>query len=171
MSQKFSRVRVFQMKYFKCLALFAVFAATNCFAAPDYYSFIKSSEGIKYSIYKDSRGNPTVGIGHLITPSDKIKSVYTEGEIRTFFHKDCSAAVKIARDTFSNFDELPDNIKEIIVSLSFNLGRGGINKFKNFKTAIGNKQYKVAANELKSSMWYKQVGLRGKKYVGILNNA
>lgn len=160
------------MKYFKCLALFAlVLTSTSVFAAPDYYSFIKSSEGIKYSIYKDSRGNPTVGIGHLIAPSDQIKKVYTEKEIQAFFNKDCGAAIKIARDTFPNFDSLPDNIKEILVSLSFNLGRGGINKFKNFKAAITNKDYKRAAKELKDSAWHKQVGLRGKKYVSILNNA
>lgn len=153
----------------KSFGLFALLVTTS-FAAPNYYTFIKSSEGIKYSIYKDSRGNDSIGIGHKIISGDKIKSNYSEKEIQAFFNKDCNAALIIARRQFNNFDSLPDDIKEIIVSLAFNLGEGGISKFKNFKAAITNKDYGRAANELKSSMWYKQVGLRGKKYVAILNN-
>ena len=171
MSQKFSSIKVFQMKYFKCLALFAlVSTATNVFAAPDYYNFIKSSEGCKYIIYKDSRGNNSVGIGHLLLPTDKVKKVYSEKDVRDFFNKDVAAAEIIARKQFTNFDSLSDDAKEIVVSLAFNLGSGGLSKFKNFKAAIVSKDFTRAAKELKDSNWYKQVGLRGKKYVMILNN-
>lgn len=158
------------MKYIKCLALFAVLATTNVFAAPDYYNFIKSSEGCKYIIYKDTMGNKTVGVGHKLLPTDKIKSVYSEKDVRDFFNKDVTAAEIIAHKHFPNFDSLSDDAKEIVVSLCFNLGSGGISKFKNFKKAITNKDFTRAAKELKDSNWYSQVGLRGKKYVAILNN-
>jgi lysozyme len=154
----------------KTIALFSLLAV-NCFAAPDYYNFIKSSEGCKYSIYKDSRGFNTVGVGHKMLPTDKIKASYSEKEIQAFFNKDVAAAEKIARKQFPNFDSLPDNIKEILVSLAFNLGNGGLNKFKNFKKYIHTKDYKNASRELKASAWFKQVGLRGPKYVNILNQA
>lgn len=160
------------MKYIKCLALFALVftTTTSVFAAPDYYNFIKSSEGCKYIIYKDTMGHKTVGVGHKLLPTDKIKSVYSEKDVRDFFNKDCESAITIARKHFPNFDSLSDDAKEIVVSLSFNLGSGGISKFKNFKAAIVSKDYRKAASELKDSNWYKQVGLRGKKYVMILNN-
>ena len=157
------------MKYFKCLALFALLS-TSVFAAPDYYNFIKSSEGCKYIIYKDSMGNKTVGIGHLLLPTDKIKKAYSEKDVRDFFNKDCESAIMIARKHFPNFDSLSDDAKEIVVSLCFNLGSGGISKFKNFKAAIVSKDFTRAAKELKDSNWYLQVGVRGKKYVMILNN-
>ena len=153
----------------KSFGLFALLVTTS-FAAPDYYNFIKSSEGIKYSIYKDSRGSDTVGVGHKIISGDRVKSNYSEKEIQAFFNKDCNAALIIARRQFNNFDSLPDDIKEIIVSICFNLGEGGIKKFVKFKNAIARKDYKRAAKELKDSAWHKQVGVRGKKYVAILNN-
>jgi lysozyme len=153
----------------KTIGLFSLLAV-NCFAAPDYYNFIKSSEGIKYSIYKDSRGNKTVGVGHLMLPTDKIKASYSEKEVRAFFDKDLGAALIIARKHFPNFDSLSDDAKEIVVSLAFNLGSGGLSKFKKFKAAIANKDFTRAAKELRESNWYSQVGVRGKKYVAILNN-
>jgi len=51
------------------------------------------------------------------------------------------------------------------------LGSGGLNKFKNFKKAIARKDYNCAAKELKDSAWFRQVGLRGPKYVKVLNQA
>jgi lysozyme len=139
-------------------------------AAPNYYAFISKSEGVRLIPYKCSMGFDTVGVGHKFEIGEKIKARYSESEIRELFNQDLRESMAIAKNVFPSFDSQPDEIKLILVSLSFNLGKGGINKFKKFRAAIEAKNYKQAARELKDSRWYSQVGLRGKKYVSILNS-
>lgn len=131
--------------------------------------FIKY-EGKKNNTYIDSRGFPTVGIGHKFEKGEKRKSKYTDSEIDEFFKKDLEDAIKISKKTFPNFESLPKNVKIHLVSLSFNLGEGGISKFVNFRSAIQNKNWKKAADELKNSKWYSQVGNRAKDYVKHFND-
>ena len=77
---------------------------------------------------------------------------------------------QIAKKVFPSFDKQPKKVQILLVSLTYNLGEGGIQKFKKFRAAIELRDYKRAAKELKDSAWYKQVGKRGPKYVSILEN-
>lgn len=142
---------------------------SNNVSVAEYKEFISKSEGNKNIPYKCSAGHLTVGIGHKLLPSDKIKNKYTEVEIDNFFISDLKSALTIARNKFPSFDTQPKEVKLVLVSLCFNLGDVGVSKFTKFRQAINKSNYYMAANELKDSLWYKQVGLRGKKYVMILN--
>lgn len=135
----------------------------------EYKKHFVKYEGKKNETYIDSRGFPTVGIGHKFEKNEKRKSKYTESEIDSFFKKDLQDAISIAKKTFPNFDSVPKEVKIHLVSLCFNLGEGGISKFVKFKSAIGSKNWKDAAKELKNSKWYSQVGNRGKDYVEFFN--
>lgn len=145
-------------------------ASANCFSAPSYKSFISSSEGKRNKVYIDSLGNKTVGIGHLLPSNYNGKEIYTEREINDLFANDLRIALIDAKFLFPSFDEQPDEVKLILVSLSFNLGRNKLSKFVKFRKAIGEKNYKSAAKELKNSLWFSQVGNRGRKYFKILND-
>ena len=158
------------MKVFIALLLAFFYFSCDAQTYSDYYHFIKSSEGYKLNPYKDSKGNWTVGIGHYIKPGEFIKTKYTHSEIIELFDKDLSIAQKDARKLFRTFDNQPKDVKLVLVSLSFNLGYNRLSKFVRFRAAIDKRDYKTAANELKDSLWYKQIGLRGKKYYNIINN-
>ena len=123
------------------------------------------------NIYKDSKGFPTVGIGHKFEKGEVIKNKYNEKDIDDLFTIDLNESKVIAKNVFPSLNNHPDKVQIILVSLSFNMGQGGIKKFSKFRNAIENKNYKVAANELKNSKWFCQVGNRAKDYVNILNNA
>lgn len=126
-------------------------------------------EGKKNKVYIDSRGFPTVGIGHKFEAGEKRKSSYTDSEIDQLFKQDLQDAIKISKRVFPNFDSLPKEVKVKIVSLAFNLGEGGISKFKKFRNAIAKRDWKTAAAELKDSRWYSQVGRRARDYVNFFN--
>lgn len=127
-------------------------------------------EGKKNKAYIDSRGFPTVGIGHKFESGEPRKSSYTDAEIDKLFKQDLEDAIVIAKRVFPNFDSLPKDVKIKIVSLCFNLGQGGISKFKDFRSAILKNDWKTAAAELKDSRWFKQVGRRARDYVNFFNN-
>ena len=124
-------------------------------------------EGKRLDVYKDSLGKPTVGIGHLILPSDYIPVDATISEERcdTLFQADLDKAIAGAMDLFPNLDELPEPIQEAIVNMVFNMGAGGLAKFQHFIAAINNSDYESAARELINSRWYNQVGKRAARIV------
>lgn len=133
-----------------------------------YKKFISSSEGVRNTVYKDTMGNYTVGIGHLLGKNYEGKQFYTNAEINSLFANDLQVALKDAKFLFPSFNEQPDEIQLILTSLSFNLGLNKLSKFHKFRAAINENNYQLAANELVNSRWYSQVGNRGVKYVSIL---
>jgi lysozyme len=136
----------------------------------DYKTFIKEWEGHRNTPYRDTNGW-TVGIGHSLTAhNQQIGSFYSDTEIDQFFFSDLEECLVVARKKIVGFDTLPKDAKLVVVSLIFNLGEGGFNKFKKFKKAIDNRDFVLASSELKDSVWYRQVGRRAKNHVALLQN-
>lgn len=56
----------------------------------DGYSLIVCNEGRKNKSYPDSKGKPTIGIGHLILDSEKwmLNTILTEDQVKNIFFKD-----------------------------------------------------------------------------------
>lgn len=157
----------------KFLALF-LGLTLPCLAAThqDYYNHIKSVEGYKNTVYKCSEGYKTIGIGTNLD-SRKIKArvgqKFSDSQIQAWAREDIMRAERIAKQVFPSFNKQPKQVQILLVSLSHNLGQGGISKFKDFRKAVEKRDYKKAAAELKDSRWYFQVKGRGAKYVEILN--
>ncbi len=131
----------------------------------DYKKHFIKYEGKKNKPYIDSRGYSTVGIGHKFEKGESKKSTYSDVEIDNLFKKDLAEAISSTKKVFPNFDTLPKEVKIKLVSLTFNLGEGGIKEFKKFRSAISNRNWDVAGDELMDSKWYNQVKNRGKDYV------
>lgn len=55
--------------------------------------------------------------------------------------------------------------KTVLINMGFNLGVGSLLKFKNSLSCIKAKLYPQAASNLRSSLWYKQVGARARELV------
>ena len=71
---------------------------------------LQSDEGTRYNVYKDTRGNPTVGIGHKVTAKDKLKigDKITKTQAYEFFENDIARSIIAARKAVKNFDEYPE---------------------------------------------------------------
>ena len=124
-------------------------------------------EGIVHSIYEDSLGYKTVGVGHKIIKEDPewnlpIGSYVKEDRIIALFSKDCETAVNGAKAVLPFFDELPTDVQNILVEMTFQMGISGLKKFKKMIEALKYRDYYTASVEMLDSKWKKQTPNRAK---------
>jgi len=130
-------------------------------------------EGKRLTVYKDTLGNDTVGIGHLIVPEDYIPpmSVISEERCQALFESDLNMAIIDVQKLFSNLDQLPDAIQDAIVNMVFNMGIKKMRRFCKFLAAVDSKDFEEAGMQLVNSLWFKQVGLRAERIAKVFFDA
>jgi lysozyme len=129
---------------------------------------LKVDEGVKYEIYKDHLGYPTFGIGHLIVESDEEygQSVGTGvhlDRVNEAFDEDVAVMVDEAKKLFPDLEDLPEEAQQVIVNMTFNMGRPRLSKFKKFIAGVNAGDWEKAAVEMMDSRWAKQVGSRAER--------
>ena len=129
-------------------------------------------EGMVRSIYNDHLGNPTIGVGHLITPDDKFKrgEVYGEDELRAVFRKDLNRSIAGAERILKGCPHVCETAREIIVEMVFQLGEAGTKKFKKAISALRQNpsSYSECAAQMLDSRWAKQTPNRAKELSDIM---
>ena len=128
---------------------------------------LRIDEGVENKIYFINN-LPHLGVGHLITKDDPeynllpllIKGSVSEVKITNkivdeYFDKDTNIAIDSCKAVFENLYLLPDEVQEIIANMMFNMGINRFRGFKKFIAAIEKKDYKLAANEMEDSLWFK----------------
>ena len=83
--------------------------------------FIARWEGCDLSVYLDSAGLPTIGVGHLIKEGEKFDRI-TEEEALDLLEQDMAEAIQCV-DHYVDVD-LTDNQLAALVSFVFNVGCG-----------------------------------------------
>ena len=137
---------------------------------------IISDEGSVLKVYKDHLGYRTVGVGHLILPSDEEWGVgvghqitQTRADVLLFY--DLANVLKECEDHFhNNWRDWPEEVKLIIGNMAFNLGITKLKKFQLMLTAINKGDYKTAAKEGLDSRWAKQVHNRARRLMDRLRD-
>ena len=136
---------------------------------------LENDEGVVYEIYTDHLGYPTFGIGHLITKNDPefeepVGTPVSKERVDSVFAID----IKIAEDEccvlYPFWEELPEEVQEILVNMMFNLGRPRLTKFKKMNAALEMGDWKTAAIEGRDSRWYHQVGNRSERLMTRMEN-
>jgi lysozyme len=155
---------------------------------PDFdelFSIIAYHEGFQNKVYKDRKGNKTIGIGfNLDRPGadNTIKSLLginyndllrgrklNDKQILILFRYDLEQAIHTAKGFINNFDNLPKQVKIVIIDMAYNLGSGGLAEFKKMKIALERNDYRNMAKEMKNSSWFAQVGKRGPNLLNLIN--
>ena len=134
---------------------------------------IKEHEGVRKKAYKDSLGNWTIGVGHLIKLPDEhnlLQVSLADVHVDELFLIDLNQAIDDARK-FIDADDVPEEVFEVVVNMAFNLGLTKLNKFENLKEALLEGDYNKAADEMIDSEWYHQVGNRSKRLVDMMRSA
>lgn len=111
-------------------------------------------EGIKPSVYTDSLGYFTIGIGTLIDERKGGKLTIDE----CFYL--CRNRIELRRKDLSLYPwfSKQDKVRQdALVELAFNLGTNGLLGFKRMIAALGTNNYSLAVKELKDSKWSTQV--------------
>ena len=136
---------------------------------------LEIDEGVKYEIYLDHLGYPTFGIGHLVIPSDKeyredVGTRVSEERVRECFDKDVESVLRDCTLLYKDFDELPEEVQQIIANMMFNMGYTRLSKLKGMKRGVDARDWNKAADEMVDSRWYKQVTNRANRLVERMRN-
>jgi lysozyme len=135
----------------------------------------KKEEGFKDKIYKDTKGNKTVGTGFNLQdpvtanmlPKEvaKGKRAITKSENDTAYNKRMALAEKDARQYLGGkvYDGLDEERKSAVNDMSYNLGLPKLLKFEKTKEAIIKGDYDKAADEILDSKYARQLPNRAKR--------
>ena len=111
-------------------------------------------------IYTDTVGKISGGIGRNLTDRG-----FSDDEIDLMYANDVRMAEADARALVPNFDKLNDVRQEVLVNMSFNMGKTRMAGFKKFLSAVVIQDFTRAADEMKDSAWYGQTKDRAVRLV------
>ncbi len=108
-------------------------------------------EGVRYTVYRDVAGYPTVGVGHLVTDEDglSVGDRITKDQALDFLERD----LRTAEDGVARIvGDLPlyQNEFDALVDLVYNVGEGNVSQEKSprLNAAIKSGDYYAMAEEL-----------------------
>lgn len=152
---------------------------------------LKFDEGSKLSVYWDTEGYPTIGIGHLIMKkrtrdmgeinrelSKHVGRIISNGSITdseqlSLFDKDLTTV----RHSMSRYDGLwstyvglDDVRKTALENMVFQMGAAGVNGFPSMLKALRNKDWKGAKAQGLSSAWARQTPNRARRVTDVLES-
>ncbi|WAR01597.1 LYST1-like protein [Mya arenaria] len=122
---------------------------------------LHTDEGEKHSIYLDTKKNPTFGIGHKITRNDPeygkpVGTTVSEERVYAVFKTDVAEAVKQTQRLYGSKGlTWPSEVQDILANMAFNNGIGNLEGFKKMKTALDDRNWQKAADEMEKSKWHK----------------
>ena len=129
---------------------------------------LKVDEGVVYEIYNDHLGYATFGIGHLVLEGEpehglSVGTPVSEDRVNECFVKDLQSVVEDCKKLHDAWDGYPEEVKQIIANMMFNMGLTRLSKFNRHNAALQCGDWKGAAVEGRDSRWYKQVTNRAER--------
>ena len=119
---------------------------------------VKLSEGFRDKVYKDTLGIDTIGYGFAI------KDLILDEDIcDMILERKLEVLVKKVNDRFKFIENLPEEAREVVYEMAYQMGVSGVSKFKRFLQALEEKDYGGAAIEMLDSRWSKQTPNRAKR--------
>lgn len=134
---------------------------------------IKTHEGYRREIYKDSVGKPTVGYGFLVaalSPDElKLNGGKVEPISKEVAEKILNLKVaKLQKRVFQCLPWLqskPQNVQDTLIEMAYQLGLAGLMGFRHTLSCIEAGDYAQAAKNLKASLLYRQTPKRVEDYI------
>ena len=132
---------------------------------------LEVEEGKKNIAYKDSKSIWTVGIGHNIQ-----ERPISDLAIKIIFEEDVDTVVKLLNKYLPWWKNLDTVRQNALINLGFNLGvgpsvedsQGKLLEFKNSLKSLECGDYIKSGDGFSNSLWYRQVGVRGKRVVEMI---
>ena len=131
---------------------------------------LKVDEGCVNSIYLDHLNLPTLGIGHLINEWDEeygkpVGTPVSEERVNELFDQDVQVTIDECEQLFGNFQELPEEVQQILANMMFNLGRPRLSKFRKLCKAVAERNWQECAAQMHDSKWRTQVPNRAERLI------
>ena len=134
-------------------------------------------EGLRLKPYRDSRGYLSTGAGrnldtNPLTPAeiavcghDGRTQPITLAAAIFLLHNDEATAMNELTTNCGWWVNLDDVRARVMIDLMFNMGWGTLQNFHHFLADMACKSFDTAADDLKDSAWYNEVGDRGPRLV------
>jgi len=141
------------------------------------FETLKVDEGVEYKIYADHLGYHTFGVGHLVIQGDPewgqpFDTPVSKGRVWECFEKDLDVSISECHVLYGEekFESFPEEVKQVVVNMMFNMGRPRLSQFKKFNAALEAGDWATAAVEGRDSRWHKQVTNRAERLMVRLEN-
>ena len=119
---------------------------------------IKKHEGYVGVVYKDSLGIDTIGYGFAI------KELELDADVcDIILERKLKALHDMIKIKFKWYGYMPQEIKDVVIEMCYQLGVGGFSKFKKTIAYLQNQQFHDASVEMLDSLWAKQTPNRAKE--------
>ena len=133
---------------------------------------LKQEEGVFPKMYKDHYGNPTIGIGHLVTPEELPyyrNRTLSQKEIMDLLNKDIDWKISLIKKDFPKFESYPLELKLMIANGYY---RGDLSGSPRTKMLIRQGKYSQAADEyLDNAEFRRESKRKSGVYKRMLDNA
>ena len=94
----------------------------------------------------------------------------SEERVKDCFEKDVQTVIGDCKKLHDAFDGYPEEVKQVIANMMFNMGLTRLSKFKKHNAALESGDWKTAAVEGRDSRWYNQVTNRAERLMTRLEN-
>ena len=119
---------------------------------------IKNHEGFKSTVYQCTEGYDTIGYGFTI------KDLYLSEGIAELILREKLTHLKLkVGKKFDWFDDSPETVQNVIISMCYQLGLSGFSQFKKTIYYLETEQYEEASMEMLDSLWAKQTPNRARE--------
>ena len=135
------------------------------------FDVLKFEEGYRSSVYYCSTGYPTIGIGTKLGPKGSPLSNYTMVVTEHAAKALLDDEVKKIRNELVKrrwYVELDSDRQTIIKSMAYQMGVGGVLKFKKMISALERGDYYEASYQALDSRWAKQTPKRAERHAAVL---
>lgn len=146
-------------------------------SAPEAYDYmieleklIASREGRDNTVYLDTKGILTVGIGHRVLPEDHLKKgdVISDEFVDAYFRKDSAGALHAALLQMQEAGITDQHFIPYLTSVCFQLGNAWTKNFLATWDLICVGEYEAAAARLSTTLWAHQTPVRVADFQGAL---
>lgn len=117
--------------------------------------YVHRHEGKKNSLYLDSEGKNSIGIGHCLDTKP-----ISDRAVAVIFEDDCMDVERDLTKLVYDFDRLPERAQMVLFDMVFQLGLEGVRGFKKMLLAIQERDWDKAADECLDSKYYRQTPSR-----------
>lgn len=131
-------------------------------------------EGRRSTVYRDTKGIPTIGVGFNLTTADAPAQIaalgldyqsvlngsaaLTDAQMDQLLQTTIQTAVSAVQALVSDFDVIPGSQQIVLTDLAFNMGQTMLGTFVHTLSFVEQQNWAMAAYNLRQSLWYTQVG-------------
>ena len=126
---------------------------------------VKKHEGFRSKVYKCTEGYDTIGYGFAIKDLELDEDIAEQILI-----KKLDSLQERIESKFNWLDDSPQEVKDVVVNMCYQLGVSGFSKFKKTIYLLETEKYKEASVEMLDSLWAKQTPNRAKELSEILSD-